>query len=249
MEDLTKFGMTKTEEKVYIEITKIGNTKIGPIIKRTGLHRGTVYNSINNLIEKGFLSFIDQDRERYYKISGKKIFKQILDKKEEEIAEKNKEIDNFFNNIDKIVEKGSRQDVQVYYGVEAFKSLFFEIYDYAKGSKEEYFFQGRGGEMQDAAGEGFYKHTQELKKKLGIKCRVILDRNTIKHAYYKHVKGNIRFLPSKVESPVSFWIYGNIILFVLFGTKPLISIKIQSKSLADSFRNYFENLWEIGEKP
>ena len=62
--ELVSFGMTKTEAKIYLEISKLDETKIGPIIKRTGLHRGTVYNAINDLIEKGFYA-ISMDYSHY----------------------------------------------------------------------------------------------------------------------------------------------------------------------------------------
>jgi sugar-specific transcriptional regulator TrmB len=53
LEILEKFGITPTEAKVYTSIFGLKNIPIGYIIKKTGLHRGTIYNSLNNLIRKG----------------------------------------------------------------------------------------------------------------------------------------------------------------------------------------------------
>mgnify|MGYP001585277646 CR=1 FL=1 len=75
---LKEFGMTEVEAKIYLELLKLKKSPIGAIIKRTGLHRGTTYNSLNGLIKKGFVSFIDEDKIRYYSCSGEKIFEQIL---------------------------------------------------------------------------------------------------------------------------------------------------------------------------
>ena len=143
--ELVLFGITKTEAKIYLEIAKLGETQIGPIIKRTGLHRGTVYNSINNLIGKGFLSFVDKDKHRFYKISNRKIFQNIIREKQKEIMDKSKNIEKFFENLEKYKEKSEKQDVQVFYGVKSFKNLFLEIYDECKKNNCEYLFQGRGG--------------------------------------------------------------------------------------------------------
>ncbi len=243
--ELVTFGITKTEARVYLEIAKTDETTIGPVIKRTGLHRGTVYNCINDLVEKGFISFIERGGLRYYKPSGKTIFENVIREKEEKIVHEKKDLDIFFRNLAKLKEQDPEQDVQVFYGISAFKSLFLEIYNECKKHNWEYYFQGRGGEMQDATGTGFYKYTQKLKKAMNIKCRVILGQETKNLSYHRHVHGNIKYLPSKIKSPVNFWIYGNIVLLVLFGTNPLISIKIKSKALADAFRNYFEHLWKI----
>jgi len=246
--ELISFGMTKTEAKIYLEISKLDETKIGSIIKRTELHRGTVYNAINDLIEKGFLSLIDKDRQRFYKISGNKIFENIIKEKQDSILKESKQIEKFFKNLDKLKEKTSKQEVEAFYGLKAFKALFLEIYDECKKNDFEYLFQGRGGEMQDETGAAFYRYTQKLKKKMKIKCRVILDKENLHHSYHKYVIGNIKYLSSDIYSPVNLWIYGDALLLVLFGAKPLISIRIKSEGLSDGFRNYFENLWRIAER-
>ncbi|MFH1307761.1 MAG: helix-turn-helix domain-containing protein [archaeon] len=240
-------GMTKTEAEIFIEILKLKETLIGSLIKRTGMHRGTVYNSVNNLIKKGFVCFSDRSGKRYYKYSGEKIFETVIDEKERKLEEEKKEINNFLKEISKISGEVSNK-VQVFYGVEAFKMLFLEIYEECKKNNCEYLFLGRGGEMQDAAGESFYKYTQKLKKKLKVKCRVILDKQTTSHPYHKVIEGNLKYIPSKIYSPVNFWIYQDTILLVLFGGLPLVSIKIKSKDLADGFRNYFEYLWKMAKK-
>jgi len=244
-ENFIEFGMTPTEAKVFLEVVKANETKIGTIIKRTGLHRGTVYNSINDLIKKGFVSFIDEDKSRIYKLSGKNIFNNILNERKKDMADKEKIISSFFEEIEKIQNMEKKQSVRVYYGVPAFKSLFLEIYDECKKNNWEYYFQGMGGEMQDATGEAFYKYTQKLKKKLKVKCKVILDKKTKKHSFHRVVHGNIRYIDSDRNSPINIWMYGNIVLLILFGTNPLISIKIESQITSEAFKGYFEKLWTI----
>lgn len=248
VEELKKFGMTNIEAKIYLEIIRIDETPIGPLIKRTGLHRGTVYNCISSLIKKGFVSFIDMGGIRYYKYSGENFFRNILEEKKRELIKEERKIKQFFEGISRIKEKVEEQKVEVFYGAESFKSLFLEIYDECKKKNIEYFFLGRGGEMQEATGAIFYRHTQKLKKKLNIKCRVILSEETKKLSYHKYTSGNIKYLRTKIYSPINLWIYENVVLVVLFGVIPLTSIKIKSKLLANSFKNYFEYLWKIAKR-
>ncbi len=246
-ESLIEFGMTPTEAKVYLEVIKLGESKIGPIIKRTGLHRGTVYTALDDLIKKGFATFIDEEKSRNYKVSGKNIFNSIIKERKNQAGEQEKIIDKFFNEIEKIQNREKRQNVRVYYGVPAFKTLFLEVYEECKKNDCEYYFQGMGGEMQDATGEAFYNHTQKLKNKMKIKSKIILDKKTKPHSYHKVVQGNLRYIDSDRNSPVNIWIYGDIVLLVLFGTNPLISIKIESKITSEAFKGYFEKLWKMAK--
>lgn len=244
---LIKIGMTPIEAEIYLEILGFNVTTIGPIIKKTGLHRGTIYNSINNLMKKGFVSFVDIKNKRLYRTTGQKIFSNIIKDKTKEIMKEKKEIEDFFKDIEKFKKDSPENQIDVHYGINSFKSLFLEIYDLCKQNDYEYLFMGRGGEMQDATGEGFYRYTQKLKKKMKVRCRVILDKENVKHSFHKYVQGNIRYLPSKKYSPINIWIYGDFVLMILFNTNPLINIKVKSKELSDGFRNYFEALWEISD--
>ncbi len=241
-------GMTHTEARVYLEVAKSPNTTIGPIIKRTGFHRGTVYNALNSLIEKGFLSFTNKDGSRFYHISGEKIFEEIFKEKEKSL-EKNKDyVKKILKEASELTSIENQQEVEVFHGRTAFKTIFLSIYDECKKKDIEYIFLGRGGEMMEEVGEPFYIYTQKLKKRMKVKCRIILGEDTVNMKYQKYVFGGIRHLPTKIKGPVNFWIYGDNIVMVSFKSKPLVIIKIKSEPLAYSLKNYFENLWEISKK-
>lgn len=248
LEILTKFGLTNVEAQIYLEIFKLKESQIGMIIKKTGLHRGTVYNSINNLIEKGFVSFVNKSGVRHYKTCDISAFGNFVENKQRELIENKKKVEGFLSELGKINEDVGEQDVSVFHGVEAFKTAFFQIYDYCKKNDCEYLFQGRGGEMYDSVGEAFYTYTQKLKDKMKIQCRVILSKETKSHFFHRYASGDIKHLSVKLSSPVSFWIYGDNVLIVLFKENPLTTIRIRSKSLADGFRNYFDYLWKIADK-
>lgn len=240
---LGSFGITPTEEKVYLELLKLGETGMGEIIKRTGLHRGTVYNSVNQLVDKGFVSFNDKNGCRYYHISGKKIFEEIA-------LENKKNIEKEFNNVEDLfketLEKNNKDEkhkIETFLGVNAFKTLFLEMYDECRDKNIEYLFQGRGGEMESIVGEVFYEYVNNLRKKNNIKCRLLFEekfRNPkeieTKHVIKKYVK-------DKIKTPLNLWIYGNTILMVFFEMNPITIIKIKNESLASRFKNYFEELW------
>jgi sugar-specific transcriptional regulator TrmB len=176
LEILKKFGLTNVEAVVYMEIAKIGETPIGEVIKKTGLHRGTVYNALNSLLKKGFASFVNKNGINYYRASGKKMFKSIIHDKKDELENDDLKIEKFLNEIHRLRTNTDSQQVHVSYGIPAFKNIFLDIYDECKKKNMEYLFLGEGGKMSTSVGGAYYKYTQELKKKMKIKCRVILSK-------------------------------------------------------------------------
>src|SRR3989339_40224 len=63
---LKEFGLTETEEKVYLSLLKQGTSLASDIIKKTQLHRTTIYDVLERLISKGFVSYIIQNKIKYY---------------------------------------------------------------------------------------------------------------------------------------------------------------------------------------
>ena len=55
---LKSIGLTDIEIEVYLAIIDLGSCLAGEIARKTGIHRRTVYDAINRLIEKGLVSYI-----------------------------------------------------------------------------------------------------------------------------------------------------------------------------------------------
>ena len=49
-------GLAKNEAKIYEVLIREGNSPVGKISEKSGIHRRNVYDSLNRLIEKGLRS-------------------------------------------------------------------------------------------------------------------------------------------------------------------------------------------------
>ena len=70
--DLNSFeglGLTNAEIKVYMALLGLGIAGAGHIIEKSGLQSSVVHNTLNNLINKGFISFT---------LKGKKVKNEAL---------------------------------------------------------------------------------------------------------------------------------------------------------------------------
>ena len=55
---LVDAGLTNAEARVYLALLELGSTTAGPVIKKAGLHRGTTYQVLQRLLEKGHQSLL-----------------------------------------------------------------------------------------------------------------------------------------------------------------------------------------------
>lgn len=91
-------------------------------------------------------------------------------------------------------------------------------------------------------------HEKRIKEK--IQLEIIFGKNAkaVKRAgeLRKLKLTEVRFIDSTYVSPISIWIYNTKIAFMLWDSE--IGILIDSKETADTFVNYFNQIWKIAKK-
>src|SRR3989338_295615 len=239
--------LTRVESLMFDKILRKGETSLGKVIKELGIHKGTAYNSIRRWQKKGLIS--------HRKIAGLKRYSinlfALKKRRDEEINQHKEEIKKLDDliKITKLNDANEESKIDVFIGEEGFKSFFESLYRWAYTTKKEYLFIGRGNEIIEKLGLWYYKITQEKKRRLKIRCRILLSKKALELPVKEYVSGDVRYIETQNQSPSSIWIYGKNVTLVLWEANPLTTIHIRSKEAANSFRNYFENLWYIAYGP
>ena len=82
LEVLKKVGLSEGEIKVYSALLEIGVTSINSIHEKAGMDRRNIYDILNKLIERGLVSYIEENGKRTFKVSDpSKIISYIEEKK------------------------------------------------------------------------------------------------------------------------------------------------------------------------
>jgi sugar-specific transcriptional regulator TrmB len=248
IKDLKKFGMTDVEAKIYNELVVLGQSKIGSLIKRTGLHRGTVYNSLNSLMNKNFVVYSKEDNQTYYKLSDSNIFLDLVNIEKEDINKKEllaQKISNEIKNLNKKTLK--KQGISIALGKKAYMEHFWNMFRVCNEKKIEYCWIGDGlGNTSSQLGEHNYRKILNIKKQMKIKFRSIMNIKSkpIKHKDYK--PGD-RYLPKYYSFPSYTWIYDNRVVIVIWRANPMIVITIEDEATAESYKSYFEAMYKIAK--
>src|SRR3989344_2308147 len=64
--DLKEAGLTGNEETVYVALLDLGPSLAGKVSRKTGLHRRTVYDVTETLIQKGLVGYILENNRRIF---------------------------------------------------------------------------------------------------------------------------------------------------------------------------------------
>ena len=244
---LRNFDLTNVEINILNKLCYLGPSQIGILIKKTGIHRGTVYNSLQRLTNKGFVSIVKNEKNINYAISPYAFLSKIHQEKNKflEMKKKVKEIITYLKSIKKIGINDENESCDYYeiYDKSSFKNFFIDLLVSSKKSEEKYKFIGDGGEMRDVMGAEYYNYSQNLKKNMMVKCQVILNKVKKDHPFAQEVVGTLRWIQKENRFPVNTWIYGNKVAIIDWSKEPIHIIILNNKNIAKNYEQYFKILW------
>jgi len=231
-EKLKKSGLAGNESKVYLELLKRGSINGSQLAKKVSLDRTLTYQVLNNLIKKGLVHYTIKEHKKYFEASDPQTLLNPIKEKEAFIKDLMPEL----RSLEKVKEK--EQEINVYEGLEGLRVLMREII------KEKSFCSfGATGRAYDVLYE-LPRIGKELSKK-GFRARIIIDSRYKSHGILKLKGIESRFLNIKSEATTT--IFGNKVSIHVTKEKPFVII-IKNEEIVESYKNYFEILWNIARK-
>lgn len=234
IQPLKDMGLTEVETNVYLALLEKGPSPTGIIIKKTGFHKATIYQTLERLQEKGIVSYIIEGKIKIFQAVNPNILLEQLKEKEE----------NFKTILPELLQKSlatkERIRAEIYHGKKGIISVYRNILNY-----KEYLNLGAGIPIVEILGAFFYQF-QKIKRKKRIKAKVLVSEKIKGTSIAREITGEYRYLPKEFEGPTNTIIYGNKIAIIAW--PDLIAFVLESKETNKVYRKYFEVLWKIAKK-
>jgi predicted transcriptional regulator len=231
LEELKLLGLSGNAAKVYLQLTKLGEANANMVAKKSGLDRSLTYTVLNNLIDKGLVSYIIKDKKRIFKTNNPKNLLLELQEKEQ-LAQAL--IPKLLSIKSTITDHNS---VEVLEGKEGFKKALEELLR-QKGNGCVY--GGRAASFDLLKWE-----MPHLTKKfiVGKKhLRALINSKHINHDFCKLKNIQAKGIDGLDEEATTS-VLGDLVMIHILKEKPFV-ILIRSKAVADNYRSVFEKLWE-----
>jgi len=240
--DLLKIGLTEGEAKVYLALTEIGSSTVGPVVKKARVAYSNVYDILQRLIEKGIVSYIVKEKTKYFQAASPINLVDYLEKKEEELSEQKKALEYAMPELEKLQHLQPQQDAEVFIGKKGLKTAYKKFLN-NMGPEDENLFFYIHEEGYATESDIFYISILDI---LDIPARGITNPEFKDSKYMKSAK------QTKLRT-VDFPIPGNVEVckdkvLLISWKKPIIGTLIHSKGIADNIRNYFNSVWKIAKK-
>lgn len=234
LKNLQKLGFSESEAKVYLALSEIGFCTTGPIIKKTGLHRNIVYETLDKLVARGLASqTIQRGKKHFRPLSPEKILKQ--EKSQLNLASK------VVPELIKL-QKKEKQEVVIYEGIDGFRNAHIDAIE-AMNKNSTIYVMIAGGKVWYQAMGSTLKKFDSLRTEKNITDKIIAlesQRKDIK----KRPLFKVRFLPETFSNPAGMAVYNDNTMIMVYG-EPIFVVMIKNAQIAKSFKQYFNILWKI----
>ncbi len=230
LKSIQTIGMNETEAKIYLALIKHKNLTAVKLAKEIGIHRRTIYDNLDLLIQKGFVTYKILNGIKYFNANHPNSLKEFIEEKESILKEILPTLIKFQKT------QTEKVNVNILMGKQGTKTII----ENAVQAKKEVYWMGGGLRLIEFF--KFSKYIQQKAAKLKIKLlQPKIPEIKKRLAFLKNKK--VKFLPPNFQSSVGFIIYGNTLAIGQLKDTEIISIIIESKEFAETFRKYFDLIW------
>ncbi len=229
---LKRLGLNETEANIYLQLIKKGELTAIQISKEIKIHRRTIYDNLNILINKGFVTFFIEKDVKYFQATNPKILEKIQQEQTQELNKILPTLSAFY------VNKKKNPNVSILKGIDSSKSILIEMMN----SNTEVLWMGGGFQILNSLG---YTKERLLKELGNLNLKIIQplpNTNDFKRFFKKK---DLKLIPKKYQSSTSFFVYENTVIIGSLVNEDIFTIKIENSEIAKAYKNYFDLIWQI----
>lgn len=237
---LAELGLTSFEIKIYLALLSNGSMTAYAVADKAGLYRQVTYDSLNRLLEKGFVNTSKDGRTTIYRAISPDLLLEYFYEKMEKLKESLPELKSMERkSSDKLV-------VETYKGHNVTRIALRDVINCLKNSdKKEVLCTSINESLEFSNSKTVLEQYGRDLIHYGIKERIMI-REGVKGQFVKGTT-TYRKLPEKYFNPNPVQIYGNNVQIAIIGNPGHLVI-IRSKDVADSYRKQFELMWSAAKK-
>ncbi len=245
-----------TTKRILLLLIEKNNLSVADISSELKIPKSSIYDSLNELIDKSIVIEYMEGRSKTFGISDLSQLESVYKKKIDSLETAHKSFITYIQeNLHKKDEKVglSRPRIKFYYGVEGMRQAFRDT-PWVAEYKETYLMWPMV-EMVNLLGEDFLIHHGKSRFNHDVLMQVVQkhsDKDNVPESFRwkKHDQEEkltqIRYAPKNMDWSISYWIYGDQVLFAGSGYEKYAFV-VYSREFAQLMKLMWQQVWSVSE--
>ena len=246
---LQKIGLSLREAKVYLALIELKESSTGKLIKQSRIPSSKIYNVLENLQEKGLVSYRTQNNTKIFMPAPIETIQQHFNERQQSLDKEKQEITTFLTTLKQTATaKEPYSHYKYYEGISGIKSMWNEITNtlvrLPKGTTGK-IYTGREEAYKPLI--TFYEeyHKERLKYHLGHQIILPVEDKKLGQRRIKQ-KAQVRYM--HLQNDAEWGVIGNIFFIQYITKKVPRGFLIEDDEFAKTFEQVFNQLWTIAKK-
>jgi sugar-specific transcriptional regulator TrmB len=234
LQALYDLGLTPVESKIYLTLLELGSASANDVARKSGIHRRSVYDAMERLIEKGLIAYIKRNNRRLYQAAEPERLLGLLDEHKKGVETILPELQVRYSH------SREKQETLFYKGKNGLRTIFD---DQIRVGKEVLVIGGHLGASEII--KAYFPKYTNMRKEKKVQLRIIYSGGNKRKEEIP--LSDVRYLPEGYGSLASTNIYGDKVAIIMWTDDPM-GVLINNKEVAKAYREYFELLWKLAKK-
>lgn len=244
-EILREIGLTDSEIRIYLALLQKGTMTKTDVVKASGVSGSKLYEVIDKLVNKGLASITVKNGVKHFDAASPIKIKEYLERKKANLERTEAALEEVLPQLTRLKQTNFiTPDVAVFFGWDGLATVYEEELAMSRKNDEVYIIGASKGRQEERLERFFSRYGKKAFLK-DLKINVIF--NIEAKNYVKKIEGNLgesynkRFLFRK--TPTEITVIGTTTIITIMHEEPTV-IRIKNKETADSFKQYFKELWK-----
>lgn len=226
---------------MYTALLEIGQTSAGEIIKKTGLHRSVVYETLDKLIARKLVFKLEKQKIAFYQATDPSRLLQNIKSQEEIAMELIPKLTNFIDT--------KLPEITIYEGLESYRAFWLAFYARVEPGSTDYIAGSIGSYWQELLGIRTIEKILQIQVERKIKWKALMfSKDPIEMEWFQRSPElyECRLINKNGPAEGNYNITSEGTVLLHSATEPMI-IEIKNPTLFRVFQNIFDTMWDIAK--
>ena len=240
IEILKKAGLSEKEASIYFEILRMGPSSVRKLAEKTDLNRGTVYEVLKSLKERGLVNFYEKDTKQFFVAEDPSRLLALATGQISELREAEKKIQAMIPELKSLYDKGGERPVARYYEKDEMAKILEDVLAVCEASKEKMYRIYSAAELRSRIYESFPSFSSErVAKGISVRAIAIGEGGDLRGLDER------KWLDTTVDTPTYIFIYpGKTAYISLNAQDEPVGVVIENEGVYQTQKGIFDSLWQ-----
>lgn len=237
---LRKLNFSDKEAQIYLALLNLGPSSVRKLAEFCDLNRGTTYDCLKELQERGVVNFYDKDSKQHFVAENPAVLSALLKNQEKELSDVQKQLEKMIPELQALYNAGGERPIARYFGKKEVPLLLEDILRVCEEDPEMMY--------RIYSAEGIREHVyddfptfSDVRVARGISVKVI----SLGEGGELRGLDERKWLPVKSKAATYIIIYPGKVAFIsLNAHNEPVGVVIENDGICEVQKILFDSLWE-----